>query len=182
MLKLLAVCSESPSVMSDSLRPQGLYNPWNSPARILEVGSLCFLQAIFPTQGWNPGLPHCRRILYQLSHEGSPRTPEWVAFPFSRGSLQPRNWTGVSCIAGRFFTNWAMREALKRAWDLRRNKGQRQMIVSMWKSFMETKKNIYLESRIIGHWCNLIYQSWIRDAKLNHPSYKILNIIYTVRD
>ena len=91
MLKLLAVCSESPSVMSDSLRPQGLYNPWNSPARILEVGSLCFLQAIFPTQGWNPGLPHCRRILYQLSHEGSPRTPEWVAFPFSRGSLQPRN-------------------------------------------------------------------------------------------
>ena len=31
----------------------------------------------------------------------------WVAFPFSRGSSQPRNWTGVSCIAGRFFTNWA---------------------------------------------------------------------------
>ena len=68
MLKLLAVCSESPSVVSDSLRPQGLYNPWNSPARILEVGSLSFLQAIFPTQGSNPGLPHCRRILYQLSH------------------------------------------------------------------------------------------------------------------
>ena len=38
------------------------------PARVLEVGSLSFLQAIFPTQGSNPGLPHCRRILYQLSH------------------------------------------------------------------------------------------------------------------
>ena len=36
---------------------------------------------------------------------------EWVAFPFSRGSSQPRNWTGVSCIAGRFFTNWATRKA-----------------------------------------------------------------------
>ena len=37
------------------------------------VGSLSLLQGIFPTQGSNPGLPHCRRILYQLSHKGSPR-------------------------------------------------------------------------------------------------------------
>ena len=36
---------------------------------------------------------------------------EWVAYPFSRGSSWPRNWTGVSCIVGRFFTNWAIREA-----------------------------------------------------------------------
>ena len=36
-----------------------------------EVGSHSLLQGIFPTQGWNPGLPHCRRILYQLSHHGS---------------------------------------------------------------------------------------------------------------
>ena len=36
---------------------------------------------------------------------------EWVAYPFPRGSSQPRNRTGVSCIAGGFFTNWAMREA-----------------------------------------------------------------------
>ena len=39
------------------------------------------------------------------------RIMEWVAFPFSRGSSQPRNWTRVSCIAGRFFINWAMSEA-----------------------------------------------------------------------
>ena len=39
------------------------------------------------------------------------RIPEWVAISFSRGSSQPRNQTRVSCIAGRFFTNWAMREA-----------------------------------------------------------------------
>ena len=40
------------------------------------------------------------------------RILEWVAYPFSRGSSQPRNWTGVSCIIGRFFTNWAPRDAL----------------------------------------------------------------------
>ena len=41
------------------------------------------------------------------------RILEWVAFPFSRGSSQPRNWTGVSCFKGGFFTNWAIREALR---------------------------------------------------------------------
>ena len=39
------------------------------------------------------------------------RILEWVAFPFSRGSSQPRNQTGVCCIAGEFFTSWAIREA-----------------------------------------------------------------------
>ena len=39
------------------------------------------------------------------------RILEWVAFPFSRGSSQPRDWTQVSLIAGRFFTNWTIREA-----------------------------------------------------------------------
>ena len=50
------------------------------------VGSLSFLQGILPTQGSNPGLLHCRRILHQLSPEGSPRILEWVAYPFSSGS------------------------------------------------------------------------------------------------
>ena len=47
------------------------------------------------------------QILYQLSHQGSPRVLEWVAYPFSRGTSQPRNWIGVSCIAGKFLTSWA---------------------------------------------------------------------------
>ena len=76
------------------------------------VGSLSLLQGIFPTQGLNPGFPHCRQILYQLSHKGSPRILKWVAYPFSSGSSWPRNRTAVSCIAGRFFTNWVIREAL----------------------------------------------------------------------
>ena len=68
------------------------------------VGSLSLLQGIFPTQGSNPGVPHCRWILYQLSHKGSPTIPEWVAYPFFSGSSRSRNQIGVSCIAGGFFT------------------------------------------------------------------------------
>ena len=64
---------ESHSVVSDSLRPHVLYSLWNSPGQDTRVGSLSVLQGIFPTQGSNPGLLHCRRILYQLSHKGSPQ-------------------------------------------------------------------------------------------------------------
>ena len=71
------------------------YCPWNSPLQNTGVGSLSLLQGIFPTQGSNPGLSHCRQILYQLSHQGSPRILEQVAYPFSSGSSQPRNRTGV---------------------------------------------------------------------------------------
>ena len=59
----------------------------------------------------NPGILHCRWNLHQLSHKGRPRILEWVSYSFSSRSSQPRNWNGVSCIAGRFFTNWAIREA-----------------------------------------------------------------------
>ena len=97
--------------VSKSLRPHGLYSPWNSPGQNTGVGSLSLLQGIFPTQGLNPGLPHCRWILYQLSHQGSPRILEWVAYLFSSRSFQPRSQTRVSCIAGRFFANRAIREA-----------------------------------------------------------------------
>ena len=98
--------------MSNSLQPHGLYR-WNSPGQNTGVGSLSLLHGIFTTQELNPGLPHCRWILYQLSHKGSPKILEWVAGPFSSGSSWPRNQTSVSCIAGRFFTNWAIREALE---------------------------------------------------------------------
>ena len=92
-----------------TLKPHGLYSPWNSPGQNTGVGRLSLLQGIFPTQGSSPGLPHCRWILYQLSHKGSPRILEWVAYPFSSGSSWPRNQTRF-WIAGGFFTNWAMRE------------------------------------------------------------------------
>ena len=64
-------CVWKRSVVSDSLQPHGLYSPWNSPGQNTGVGSRSLLQGIFPTQGSNPGLLHCRGILYQLSHQGS---------------------------------------------------------------------------------------------------------------
>ena len=69
--------SGSHSVVSDCLQPHGLYSPWNSLGQNTGVGSLSLLQGIFPTQGSNPGLLHCRQILlYQLSHKGSPESEE----------------------------------------------------------------------------------------------------------
>ena len=123
---------------SDCMWPHVLCSPWNSPGQNTGVRSLSFLQGVFATQGSNPGLPHCRRILYQLGHKGSPsevkcklrptlcnpmdyaihgilqaRILEWVSFPLSRGSSQPRDQTQVSRIASGFFIGWATREALK---------------------------------------------------------------------
>ena len=76
-------------------------------------GSHSLLQGIFPTQGSNLGLLHCREILYQLSHRGSPRILEWVVYPFSSRFSQLRNRIGISCLAGRFFTSWAIKEGLE---------------------------------------------------------------------
>ena len=81
--------NESRSVVSDSLRPHGLYSLWNSPGQNTGVCSLSLLLGVFPTLGSNPGLPHCRRILHQLSHKGSPRILEWVTYLFSSRSSDP---------------------------------------------------------------------------------------------
>ena len=58
--------------MSHSLRPHGLHSLWNSPGQNAGVGSCSLLRGIFPTQGSNLGLLHCRWIIYHLSHQGGP--------------------------------------------------------------------------------------------------------------
>ena len=80
--------SESCSVVSDSLWPHGLYSPWNSLGQNTGVGSLFPLQGIFPTQGLNPGLLHCRWMLCQLSHKGSP----WMWEMDHKEGWVPKNW------------------------------------------------------------------------------------------
>ena len=102
----------SRSVMPNNCNPRDCSPPGSSahgdsPSKNTGVGCHVLLQGIFLTQVSNLGLPHCRWILYCLNHQGSPRILEWVAYPFSRGSSQPRNWTRVSCIAVGFFTSWA---------------------------------------------------------------------------
>ena len=110
LIFIIILKSEICSVVSDFVIPWTIQSMEFSRPEYWS-GSVSLLQGIFPTQGLNPGLPHCRQILYQLSHKGSPRILDWVAYPFSRGSFWLRNQTGVSYIAGGFFTNWAMREA-----------------------------------------------------------------------
>ena len=137
--------SESSLGVSNSLQHHGLHSPWNFPGQNTGVGSLSLLQGIFPTQEANPGLLHCRQILYQLNHKGSPRILDWESIPSPadlpdwgiepgypplysclENSTDGGAWcSGVaksqtrlsdftfmfSCIAGRFFTSWAIREA-----------------------------------------------------------------------
>ena len=79
--------SESRSVMSNSLQLHGLYSPWNFPCQNTGAGSHSHLQGIFPAQGSNPGLPHCRRILYQLSYKGSPKISWFHVI-----------WKSLSCV------------------------------------------------------------------------------------
>ena len=63
-----------------------------------------------PNPEIEPRSPKLQADYLPAEPQGSPRTLEWVAYPFSSGSSWPRNRTGVSCIAGGFFTNWAMRD------------------------------------------------------------------------
>ena len=104
-------------------------------ARILEWE---YSPGDLPNPGIEPSIPYYRWILYQLSHKGSPRMLEWVAYPFSSGSSWPRNqiW---ACIAGGFFTNWAMREAPERIFQFllvpvylpKRRKGSESIITGL---------------------------------------------------
>ena len=95
--------STSHLVVSDSLRPYRLHSPWTSPGQNTGVGSHSLLQGIFPTQGLNPGLPHCRRILYQLSHKGIPRILAWVAYLFSSISFHRREILSLRRVVPIFF-------------------------------------------------------------------------------
>ena len=109
---LICIAVLSRSVVWDSLQPHGHLGSRPGTSVHEEFsrqeylsGSHALLQGIFPTQGSNLDLLHCRWILYCLSLQESPRILEWEAYPFSRGSSRPRNQTGVSCIIGGFFTS-----------------------------------------------------------------------------
>ena len=99
MFLLLLSCS----VKSNSLQPRdynlsGFSIHGDYPGQGTGMGSRSLLQGIFPTQGLNPGLPHCKWILYQLSHKGSPRILEWVANPFPGDLPDPGIELGSSAL------------------------------------------------------------------------------------
>ena len=91
------------SVVPSSLPPHGCGPPGSSvhvdsPGKNTGVGCHAFLHGICPTQGSNLGLLHCRMFLYNLDPQWSPRILEWVVYPISRGSSQPRNQTGSPAL------------------------------------------------------------------------------------
>ena len=95
--------SESHSVMSDSLWPHGLYSSWNSPVQNTGVGSSFLLQGIFPTQGLDPGFPHCGWILYQLGHQGSPNRLHIFLQMKSAVRVRGQCWWGANLTRVEFF-------------------------------------------------------------------------------
>ena len=88
--------------------PPGSFVHGDSPGKNTGVGCHALLQGNLPHPGITPKSPSLLADSYHLSHQGSSSILEWVAYPFSRGSSPPRNWTRVSCIAGRFFTSGAL--------------------------------------------------------------------------
>ena len=89
-------CPSLCDLMDCSLPGSSVYG--DSPRKTMGVGCHFFLQRIFPTQGSNPRRPHCRQIVDCLSHQGSPRILEWVAYSLSRGSSHPgMNWGLLHC-------------------------------------------------------------------------------------
>ena len=113
LVYICAVCSVTQSCLTlcdpVDCSPPGY--PWGFFRQEYWSGLPCPPPGDLPNPGIkNPGLPHCKLILYHLSHQGSPRMLKWVACPFSRGSSWPRNPSGVSCMAGGFFTSWPTRE------------------------------------------------------------------------
>ena len=93
----LCLVTQSCPTLCDPLdcSPPGSSVRGDSPGRNTGAGCQALLQGIFPTQGSNPGLLHCRRILYCLSQRGSPRLGKPVAYPFSRGAPHPEPNQGL---------------------------------------------------------------------------------------
>ena len=83
------------------LWPAGLFHPWNSPGKNTGVDCHALFQGIFPTQGLNPGLPHCRWNLYHLSYQGSPFEPTVEDHFVTRHILWHQlkvNWDDIDAI------------------------------------------------------------------------------------
>ena len=105
------------SVVFDSLQPHGLYPtrlpcPWNSPGHNTGLGSYSLTPGDLPNPGIEPRSPTLQADSLPDEPQGMPKNTGVGAYPFSSRSSQPRNRTGVSCIADAFFTNWAIRKAI----------------------------------------------------------------------
>ena len=130
--------SESCSVVSNSLWPHGLYSPWNSPVQNTGVGSPSLLQGIFPTQGSNPGIPHCRWILHQLSYLTV--------------------WITTNC--GKFLKRWEYQTTLPTSWEICMQVKKQQL-----EPDMEQKNGSKLGKDFIkAVYCHLTYLTYMQST------------------
>ena len=112
---MLCCAMLSRSVMFASVRPHGL-----QPARLLCLWGFsrqeywsrlpCPPPGDLPNPGTESRSPALQVDSLPDEPQGSPRLLEWIAYPFSRGICRPKNWNGVSYVAGGFFTSWATRD------------------------------------------------------------------------
>ena len=72
-----------------------LLHPWDFQGKSTGVGCHFLLQGMFPTQGSNPGLSHCRQTLYCLSHQGSPCSPYWQVYTKTLGKSEGTKFNKV---------------------------------------------------------------------------------------
>ena len=72
------VAQSCPTLRPHGLQPTRLLSPWNFPGKSTGVVCHFLLQGILPTQGLNPGLPHCRQTLYRLSHQGDDKSAKQI--------------------------------------------------------------------------------------------------------
>ena len=98
----LTLCYPADCSLPDS-SVMGILQAW-----ILELVAMPSSRASSQPRDQTQISPHCRQILYHLSHQGSPRILMWVTYPFSRRSSLPNNWARVSFTG--FLTSWATRE------------------------------------------------------------------------
>ena len=118
---LCTVALQAPLSMGFSRQQYQSGLPFPSPGDLPNTGGRAWISCIcwFGSQTFYQGSLYTQvshiagGFFIQLNHKRSSSILQWVAYPFSSGSSWPRNWTRVSCIAGGFFTNWAIREALK---------------------------------------------------------------------
>ena len=98
------------------------------------MGNRSLLQGIFPAQGLNPGLPHCKRILYHLKHQGSPRTLEWAATP------SPVDLPDPGIKPGLLHCRWTLYQLSYQGSPIKSNNGKRtvnNLIFLFWGSWIE---------------------------------------------
>ena len=127
--------------MSDSLWPHRLYSPWNSPGHNTGVGDLSLLQ------GLELRSPALQVDSLPAEPQGSPRIQQWVAYPFSSRSSWLRNEPGSLAFAGRFFTNWAIREAQQS--KEKRMKRNEDSLTGFWDNIKHTNIGAWEEEKVL---------------------------------